>query len=104
MALPPLTPEARAEALKKAAAVRKERGAVLEALKTNKVTLKEVLEREDSVVGKVYVRRLLESLPGIGKVRALQLLADLDISERRRVQGLGARQKERLLELFPSAA
>lgn len=46
-------------------------------------------------------RWLLESLPGIGKVRAGQLLADLDISERRRVQGLGARQKERLLELFP---
>ncbi|MEU3045957.1 integration host factor, actinobacterial type [Streptomyces sp. NPDC006984] len=67
----------------------------------DKVTLKEVLEREDSIVGKTYVRRLLESLPGIGKVRAGQLLADLGISERRRVQGLGARQKERLLELFP---
>ncbi|WP_405775378.1 integration host factor, actinobacterial type [Streptomyces sp. NBC_01538] len=55
----------------------------------------------DPIVGKAYVRRLLESLPGICKVRAGQLLADLDISERRRVQGLGARQKERLLELFP---
>lgn len=105
MALPALTAEARAEALKKAVAVRKERGEVLAQLKAGKVSLKEVLEREgDAVVGKTYVKRLLESLPGIGKVRAGQLLNDLEISERRRVQGLGARQKDRLLEIFPPAA
>ncbi|MFD4973462.1 integration host factor, actinobacterial type [Streptomyces sp. NPDC058424] len=104
MALPKLTAEARAEALKKATAVRKERGDILAALKDGKISLKEVLERDDTVVGKTYVRRLLEALPGIGKVRAGQLLADLGISERRRVQGLGARQKERLLALFPPAA
>ncbi|MFF2226869.1 integration host factor, actinobacterial type [Streptomyces globisporus] len=104
MALPRLTPEARAEALKKAAAVRKERGEILAQLKDGKVTLEDMLAREDAVVGKVFVRRLLESLPGIGKVRAAQLLDDLDISESRRVQGLGPRQKERLLELFAPAA
>lgn len=104
MAVPTLTAEARAEALKKAVAVRRERGETPAQLKDGKVSLNVVLDREDSVVGKVYVRRLLESLPGIGKVRAGQLLADLDISERRRVQGLGPRQKERLLELFPPVA
>ncbi|MFI1226055.1 MULTISPECIES: integration host factor, actinobacterial type [unclassified Streptomyces] len=104
MALPALTAEARAEALKKAAAVRKERGDILAQLKGGKVALEDVLAREDAVVGKVFVRRLLESLPGIGKVRATQLLDDLDISESRRVQGLGPRQKERLLELFAPAA
>ncbi len=93
MALPALTVEARAEALKKAAAVRKERGEVLAQLKDGEVSLKEALEREDTVVGKVYVRRLLESMPGIGKARAAQLLDALEISESRRVQGLGARQK-----------
>ncbi|QKW47916.1 integration host factor, actinobacterial type [Streptomyces microflavus] len=100
MALPNLTAAQRAEALKKATAVRKERSEILATLKDGKVSLREVLEREDTVVGKTYVRRLLESLPGIGKVRAGQLLDDLAIDERRRVQGLGARQKERLLELF----
>ncbi|MFJ4910770.1 integration host factor, actinobacterial type [Streptomyces sp. NPDC093249] len=104
MALPALTAEARAEALKKAAVVRKERGEILAALKDGTVSLKEVLGREDAVVGKVLVRRLLESLPGIGKVRTAQLPDELDISDRRRVQGLGPRQKERLLELFTSAA
>ncbi|MFF0059829.1 integration host factor, actinobacterial type [Streptomyces microflavus] len=100
MALPNLTAAQRAEALKKATAVRKERSEILATLKDGKVSLREVLEREDTVVGKTYVRRLLESLPGIGKVRAGQLLDDLGIDERRRVHGLGARQKERLLELF----
>ncbi|OXY96376.1 integration host factor, actinobacterial type [Streptomyces sp. 2R] len=100
MALPNLTAAQRAEALKKATAVRKERSEILATLKDGKVSLREVLERGDTVVGKTYVRRLLESLPGIGKVRAGQLLDDLGIDERRRVQGLGARQKERLLELF----
>ncbi|MET9077863.1 integration host factor, actinobacterial type [Streptomyces sp. NPDC004232] len=104
MALPALTAEARAEALKKAAAVRKERGEVLAQLKDGKVSLKKVLERDDAVIGKTYVRRVLEALPGIGKIRAGQLLTDLGISERRRVQGLGHRQRERLLELFPPAA
>ncbi|MEU9056442.1 integration host factor, actinobacterial type [Streptomyces sp. NPDC048384] len=102
--LPKLSAEARTEALKKAAAVRKERGEMLAALKDGKVSLSEVLGRDDTVIGKTYVKRLLESLPGIGKVRAGQLLDNLEISERRRVQGLGARQKERLLELFPPQA
>ncbi|MGW8374936.1 integration host factor, actinobacterial type [Streptomyces sp. ODS28] len=101
MAVPALTPQARADALAKAAAVRKERATVLNKLKDGKVSLKEVLERDDQVVGKTPVRRLLESLPGIGKVRAGQLLEDLKIAESRRIQGLGARQKERLLEIFP---
>jgi hypothetical protein len=43
-------------------------------------------------------------MPGIGKVRAAQLLNELEISESRRVQGLGTRQKERLPELFTPAA
>ncbi|ANZ13403.1 integration host factor, actinobacterial type [Streptomyces noursei] len=104
MALPTLSPAQRSEALKKAAAVRKERGEILAQLKDHKVTLEEVLKREDTVVGKTYVKRLLEALPGIGKVRASQLLDELGISETRRVQGLGARQKERLLSLYPPRA
>ncbi|GAA0703681.1 integration host factor [Kitasatospora atroaurantiaca] len=100
MALPTLTVEARAEALNKALAVRRERGELLASLKDGKVTLGQVLEREDTVVGKTPVRRLLESLPGVGKVRADKLMTDVGISDSRRVQGLGPRQRERLLELI----
>ncbi|WP_327359521.1 integration host factor, actinobacterial type [Streptomyces sp. NBC_01304] len=99
--LPALTPAQRNEALQKAALVRKERGAVLAELKGGRISLKEVLDRQDDVIGKTHVKRLLESLPGIGKIRAGQLLDEIGISERRRVRGLGARQQEKLLELFP---
>ncbi|MGV9885041.1 integration host factor, actinobacterial type [Streptomyces sp. NPDC003006] len=101
MALPPLTPSQRAEALEKAKAVRKERGDLMAALKAGTLPLTDLLARQDTVVGKIRVRRVLESLPGIGAVRAGQLLTDLGISESRRVQGLGANQRVRLLALFP---
>jgi hypothetical protein len=100
MALPQLTAEARADALHKAMAVRRERSELLAALKSGRVTLQQVLEREDALVGKTAVRRLLQALPGIGKVRAGHLMTDVGISDSRRVQGLGPRQRERLLELL----
>ncbi|MGW6095037.1 integration host factor, actinobacterial type [Streptomyces sp. NPDC055157] len=102
MALPALTPSQRAEALQKAKAVRKERGDLLTQLKAGTLPLTDLLARKDAVVGKIRVRRVLESLPGIGTVRAGQLLSDLGISESRRVQGLGSGQRARLLALFPS--
>ncbi|MDJ0346708.1 integration host factor, actinobacterial type [Streptomyces sp. H10-C2] len=101
MALPKLSAAQRAEALEKAKAVRKERSELMAHLKAGTMPLTDLLARQDAAVGKIRVRRVLESLPGIGPVRAGQLLADLGISESRRVQGLGANQRARLLELFP---
>ena len=99
--LPPLTPAQRAEALQKAAAARRERAEVMASLKNGRLTLKDVLDRDDDpVVGKTPVRRLLEALPGIGKIRAGQLMNDLGVSDRRRVRGLGAVQRAKLLDLF----
>ncbi|MET9556796.1 integration host factor, actinobacterial type [Streptomyces sp. NPDC006645] len=100
MALPALTPSQRAEALEKALAVRRERADLMAALKSGALPLPDLLAREDDIVGKLRVRRVLESLPGIGTIRAGQLLRDLEISEKRRVQGLGAKQRARLLTLF----
>jgi ribosomal protein S13 len=40
----------------------------------------------------------LESLPGIGKVRARTMLDELGISPSRRIKGLGVRQREGLLK------
>lgn len=42
------------------------------------------------------VTDLLMAIPGIGRARALRHLQDLGISERKRVGGLGARQRPRL--------
>ncbi|MGW7213684.1 integration host factor, actinobacterial type [Streptomyces collinus] len=100
MPLPELTPEARAEARDKALSARRARAELLGALKAGDISLPALLERDDDVIAKTLVRRLLESLPGIGKVRAHQLLVELGIAETRKVQGLGARQRERLCQQF----
>jgi len=90
VALPPLTPEQRAEALQKAAIARKERAEVKNRLKRGAVTLSEVIKdgSTDDVIGKMKVSALLESLPGVGKVRAKQIMERLGIAESRRVRGL----------------
>ncbi|GGU48516.1 integration host factor, actinobacterial type [Streptomyces violascens] len=99
MALPPLTLEQRQAALGKAAAARKERAAVKEALKHGKLSLRDVLDSTSEAVRKLPVRALLEALPDVGKVRAQKILDEMQISESRRVR-LGNAQRERLLERF----
>jgi ribosomal protein S13 len=60
-----------------------------------------VLQRSgDDTVGKMKVSTVLESLPGVGKVRAQKLMEEMDISTSRRVRGLGAKQRQQLLEKF----
>ena len=96
MALPPtLTPEARAAALQKAAAARRQRAELKEKLKMGSLSFKELLDQaeRDEVVAKMKVLTVLESLPGLGKVKARRLMDEIGISESRRVQGLGAKQR-----------
>jgi len=101
MALPTLTPEQRTQALAKAAVARKKRAELKGELKAGKKNLKDVLSRAgDDTVGKMKVSNVLESLPGVGKVRAQKIMEELDISASRRVRGLGAKQREMLLEKF----
>lgn len=104
MGLPPLSPEQRLAALEKAAAARKERAEVKDALKHGRLTLREVFASDSEAVRKLPVRALIESLPDIGKVRTQKVLTELEIAESRRVRGLGAQQRERLLERFDPKA
>ncbi|MEV6734224.1 MULTISPECIES: integration host factor, actinobacterial type [unclassified Streptomyces] len=98
--MPQLTPEQRQAALEKAAAARQERAEVKAALKHGKLSLTDVLDDPSESIGNMPVLALLASLPGIGKVRAQKTLTELEISESRRVRGLGSNQKERLLAHF----
>lgn len=101
MPLPILTDEQRKDALAKAAEARKRRAELKGQLKAEKVSLREILGRQgDDVVGKMKVSSVLESLPGVGKVRARKIMERLDISASRRVRGLGAKQKDALLGEF----
>jgi ribosomal protein S13 len=45
---------------------------------------------------------VLESLPGVGKVRARRMMEEIEISEARRVRGLGDNQRTKLLKAFPA--
>ena len=94
MALPPLTPEQRQAALDKAAASRRERAEVKNRLKHSGTSIVEVLHegQANEVIGKMRVLDLLQAMPGLGKVRARQLMERLSIAESRRVRGLGAKQ------------
>jgi len=94
VALPPLTPEQRQAALEKAAAARRERAEVKNRLKHSGASLHDVLSegQHNEVVGKMKVLDLLQSMPGLGKVRAKQLMERIGIAETRRVRGLGVNQ------------
>ena len=98
MALPSLTDEQRNAALERAAQARHARAELREKVKTGKVSLKEVLDSTDPIAERMKVSALIESLPGYGKAKAAKIMDELGISATRRVKGLGARQREQLLE------
>ena len=93
MALPPLTSEQRSAALEKAAAARRERATVKNRLKYAQGDLSQVITegKSNDVIGKMRVSALLESMPGVGRVKAKALMEEIGISESRRVRGLGQR-------------
>ena len=99
---PALTPDQRRAALEKAAVARQKRAEVKEQLKGGSLTLAQLFDQgdRDEMLGKLKVVSMLESLPGVGKVRARRLMEELDISESRRLRGLGVNQRERLLDRF----
>ena len=86
MAIPELSPEARAEALEKAKAARIKRAQVREELKAGKLTVAQVLDmREDPIVGRMKISTLIETLPGYGKAKAERIMRELQIAESRRI-------------------
>ena len=100
MALPQLTDEQRKAALEKAAAARHARAELREKIKKGEVSLASVLASDDAIASRMKVSALIESLPGYGKAKAAKIMDELGISETRRVKGLGARQREQLLEVL----
>lgn len=103
MPLPELDDDARRDALNKAAEARKLRAEMKQRLKAGEIGLREVLARADDneVVARTRVSEVLEAMPRVGRVRARRLMERLDISSSRRLRGLGANQRERLLAEFP---
>ena len=100
MALPQLSDEQRKQALEKAAAARHARAELRSNIKSGRVTLEEVLDSDDPIANRMKVSALIESLPGYGQAKAAKVMDQLGISATRRVKGLGARQREQLIEVL----
>ena len=103
MGLPPqLTAEQRQQALLKAADSRKRRAEVKSKMKNGEISIDEILllAKTEDAIAKMRVKELLESLSGVGKVRAQSLMERVNISPSRRIQGLGRLQIKQLREEF----
>ncbi len=66
------------------------------------LSLPELLELADSddVVAGIKVLAMVESLPGVGKVKARRTMEEIGIAESRRLSGLGPNQRDALLSAF----
>ncbi len=103
--LPDQTPEARTAALARAGDARQQRALVRHRLKFAGASITEVmlLGQGDDAIGRMKVSALLESMPGIGKVKARELMASVGVAENRRVRGLGVQQIRALARHFEGA-
>lgn len=102
MALPILTPAQRKAALEKATAARQLRAEVKNRLRNSRASLAEVIQesKANEVVAKLRVVDMLQSMPGVGKVRAKEIMQRLGIADSRRLRGLGANQIKALIAEF----
>lgn len=102
MPLPELDDNARRQALEKAAEARRVRAELKQQLKSGEIGFADVLKRADAdeTIGRTKVSAVLEALPRVGKVRARRLMERLDISPSRRIRGLGANQRDKLIKAF----
>ena len=67
-------------------------------LKMGSLSLVRRSKSDDTNIGKLKVVSLLESLPGVGKVKARKVMDEIGIAANRRIQGLGSEQRSALLE------
>ena len=102
---PTLSSEQRQEALNQAAIARRIRADTKDELKLGVLSFDALLDlaKHDEMIGKMKVLAVLESMPGLGKVKSRRLMAEIGIASNRRLRGLGETQKVLLSEFFDSA-
>lgn len=99
---PVLSPEERAAALEEAKRSRQLRAHIKEQVKNGEFGIEEVLRIADAnpAVSRMRVLELLESISGVGKIRAELLMEKMKISPSRRIMGLGRHQVAALIKEF----
>lgn len=97
------TPEQIKAALEAAREARAATRELLEAVKTGRVTLAELLSDDyldNQRAQRLQVKTLLRHVPGVGPKKSESIMEELKIADTRRVGGLGVRQRKALVEKF----
>lgn len=99
MALKDLTPQERAAARAKALEARGARAELKERFRRQEIGLADVFSAadDDPAIARLRTLDLLQTLHGVGEVRATAILDATGISRARRLGGLGRRQREALI-------
>jgi len=100
---PTLSAEQRAAALAKAKEARELRAEIKHRLKTGQRNLTSVVAEAETnpIIARMKVRSTLEAMPGIGRVKAAQIMETIGIAPNRRLGGLGANQIAALEQHLP---
>ena len=102
MAVSPTKTRQSDEVLARATKLRNDIDALIASVVDGSVTLAQVFERSgsDMVCGFVYVVKIAEVVPGIGKVRARRALEEHGLGERTRVSEVPASVRETLSKVL----
>ena len=100
--VPKLTNEQRRAASLLGVQFRQKQAEVLRRLKAGELSYEELIYTEDEDFKKIKVIKILKTLPGIGDMKAREIMKEIKISEIRRIQGLGHRQRKELVRFFNS--
>lgn len=105
MAVSPALQQHRSEVLAQLTERRRAIHALIASVGASGVTLADVFARAEHQDGHVhrfvYLVKIAEALPGVGKVRARRVIADMQLGERTRVGDVTAAQRAALVKALP---
>ncbi|MEY4678190.1 MAG: hypothetical protein RI992_905, partial [Actinomycetota bacterium] len=97
---PKISNRFRRKAGEKAVAARRDRAKTKELVASGELFFLELFDDDRKSIARMKLIDLLQSVPGVGKIRAEQILERASISPSRRIGGVGPRQIELLRKEF----
>lgn len=97
--VPVISSDERSATIERARTIRSEMSEVQSNLAIGSLTLADALSTKDAqaAVNRLYVVKLLESLPDVGKVHARRVMSEIGIAEKCRVLDLQSSQRALLI-------
>lgn len=92
--------QSRSVAIASAQLLRQEMSRVLAEISAGSLSISDVLTKNKSheATNRLYLVKALESVVSIGKIKARRIMADLEITEKRRIESLSSQEREELLK------